>query len=1017
MKNRNQNSNSQTFSGKRNGGPQTARSDSISSASSDSIPIEALQSHAYSDNESDLGSYSHKTTANGKDDEDEDDDDEDEEDGSDKGSDRSSKFPIGSTNSRLPSKKKAQKFYRNRTTKPAIGADNKSKINYSSIYGLSDSANYNHIPDLNPDNIEDLNDLAVLDGTYTVSDDDDEDSFDNQGPISYTNNTSGKSRRIKNYHESDPQDDAYSDNADDEEDNDDSQEPESAHRSAVLSGSDIDSVNNLNDSDDSDDSDESEDSDMTDSDSDGAFRQKKKTKLKRTVLKPPARLEIPKLLDPSTFRISNASSSNSLSGTASPASFKLASVFDDDDDDDISDLSVMSESELDALEASITQFRRRRDSVVDQSLDDRTLFPRSAIPEPINEEAREDDDEEAETLKEDTSYDVYNEDEDDRLLAMMDSDFESSTAEADPEDEIDDEDVNLRGDNDKLFYDDDDDDEDIDDFVIEQEEERALVEEVERSGDLSAPPSPTLLGYESDEDDGFETDLSFNEDVFLSRTIQESMQQQHQQQNQRQRRRSVSVKLAEEGSDDDEYLWSYFFTSDEGESSDDEKGHVDQEITIGLSGLNDEIYTHELTDYSGESTDEDESIPRNVSKTPSSKPTEILSSSNTVTRPPVLGSWVMSNERPYGIIDGRTTRTLSPQDSNLIFPSGADSSRKRPFSALSSSSLTAESPLARRKSSKMDEDGAKKLSAGSNSSLRSDLSANFNGKSLSDWASKADGLTSVSAAGSAKNKTGDAGASKKSASANSDDDSESDLSVLALDDFIYTSELDDEDDSLSQSGAAAGYDTLYGRLSKRDIPLSAFRNRSMSIVYEQASLQNTSSVATPAPQGKQAHLRTRRGSTVTINGSATLSRRSSMIKSRRSSSIVSANGLDTGLFAGLVLPPAPSFKREASERTDMKLGTNGGESKRRGSEAPAGAAGIRAATADAHSVRNGRKKKRRRMGKKSKLMLEGGMVERRNNALDDLGDLDMDVDLLAASDLVDDMVGLGALSPLFGGIA
>ncbi|ODQ80124.1 hypothetical protein BABINDRAFT_21712, partial [Babjeviella inositovora NRRL Y-12698] len=66
--------------------------------------------------------------------------------------------------------------------------------------------------------------------------------------------------------------------------------------------------------------------------------------------------------------------------------------------------------------------------------------------------------------------------------------------------------------------------------------------------------------------------------------------------------------------------------------------------------------------FSGESTDEDSSIPP-----PSAKPQlgsknaqEVLSLSSVGTRPPVLGTWVTKHDRPYEIIDGLTTRSLTP---------------------------------------------------------------------------------------------------------------------------------------------------------------------------------------------------------------------------------------------------------------------------------------------------------------------------------------------------------------------
>ncbi|ODV65746.1 hypothetical protein HYPBUDRAFT_91441, partial [Hyphopichia burtonii NRRL Y-1933] len=65
--------------------------------------------------------------------------------------------------------------------------------------------------------------------------------------------------------------------------------------------------------------------------------------------------------------------------------------------------------------------------------------------------------------------------------------------------------------------------------------------------------------------------------------------------------------------------------------------------------------------YSGESTDVDESLPLSTNKTKfgSKMAKEVLSSKTADYRPPVLGTWVALDSKPFGIIDGLSTRTLS----------------------------------------------------------------------------------------------------------------------------------------------------------------------------------------------------------------------------------------------------------------------------------------------------------------------------------------------------------------------
>ncbi|GMM51326.1 hypothetical protein DASB73_022840 [Starmerella bacillaris] len=64
---------------------------------------------------------------------------------------------------------------------------------------------------------------------------------------------------------------------------------------------------------------------------------------------------------------------------------------------------------------------------------------------------------------------------------------------------------------------------------------------------------------------------------------------------------------------------------------------------------------------SGDSTDEDDVPPeRKRRRAKGTKAIEVLGANSYSTRPPVLGSWEIDKQKNVGIIDGRTTRTLSP---------------------------------------------------------------------------------------------------------------------------------------------------------------------------------------------------------------------------------------------------------------------------------------------------------------------------------------------------------------------
>ncbi|KAK6461563.1 transcription factor CRF1-domain-containing protein [Scheffersomyces coipomensis] len=155
--------------------------------------------------------------------------------------------------------------------------------------------------------------------------------------------------------------------------------------------------------------------------------------------------------------------------------------------------------------------------------------------------------------------------------------------------------------------------------------------------------------------------------------------------------------------DDDTYLWNYFFSSDDGGSSDEEDndGYVeddDDKIADEISKSMDTKTSNrrmtltaalnnnrrksvapnlEFSDRSniddgyesGESTDEDLNLPTSTNKTKvgSQKAKEVLSSKTADYRPPILGTWVALDSKPFGIIDGLSTRILQTGSINKAF--------------------------------------------------------------------------------------------------------------------------------------------------------------------------------------------------------------------------------------------------------------------------------------------------------------------------------------------------------------
>lgn len=145
-------------------------------------------------------------------------------------------------------------------------------------------------------------------------------------------------------------------------------------------------------------------------------------------------------------------------------------------------------------------------------------------------------------------------------------------------------------------------------------------------------------GYDDDDDDYDEDQFItyFDDSVFRDKLIYTSEGAI----NQMKQRKSMDMIE----SDDDSYLWTYFFTNNE-ESEDG--AHPNDHAIIS----------------DDEATDEDTTLPPPSSrKNIGSKAQELLSSSTIIARPPALGTW-STDSKPFGIIDGLSTRSLLPSSS------------------------------------------------------------------------------------------------------------------------------------------------------------------------------------------------------------------------------------------------------------------------------------------------------------------------------------------------------------------
>ncbi|CUM63713.1 uncharacterized protein PRCAT00001297001 [Priceomyces carsonii] len=151
--------------------------------------------------------------------------------------------------------------------------------------------------------------------------------------------------------------------------------------------------------------------------------------------------------------------------------------------------------------------------------------------------------------------------------------------------------------------------------------------------------------------------------------------------------------------EDDSYLWNYFFSSDNNSSGSEFEDYDEEVETEFFKGSEsnrkskslrkDDLKKKQNHTYeeigvfasdqeydSGESTDVDLSLPVTTEKNKfGSKVAKEVLSSTADYRPPILGTWIAINTKPFGIIDGLSTRALStsgkPQDQFRRMPASS----------------------------------------------------------------------------------------------------------------------------------------------------------------------------------------------------------------------------------------------------------------------------------------------------------------------------------------------------------
>lgn len=211
-----------------------------------------------------------------------------------------------------------------------------------------------------------------------------------------------------------------------------------------------------------------------------------------------------------------------------------------------------------------------------------------------------------------------------------------------------------------------------DDDKSDDEDDEADEDEYDDFIDFDAPL------FDKDEEDDY--------DVYEEFKVDDQDTRKHLQNKKKKSRSKRRHNGSNSDEEDDSYLWNYFFSSDNSSQSSDEEDdyrYDDSEEKAIMEKLLKNIqkenrskkisrnrnksvniekhhYAPSDNEYdSGESTDIDLSLPQSTDEKSGSKMAkEVLSSKTADYRPPVLGTWVAIDSKPFGIIDGLSTRSL-----------------------------------------------------------------------------------------------------------------------------------------------------------------------------------------------------------------------------------------------------------------------------------------------------------------------------------------------------------------------
>lgn len=129
-----------------------------------------------------------------------------------------------------------------------------------------------------------------------------------------------------------------------------------------------------------------------------------------------------------------------------------------------------------------------------------------------------------------------------------------------------------------------------------------------------------------------------------------------------------------------EFLWPYSKKNEDDISSYDSSSFEDDEDEEDSEDENHHLEPIlEQLLHSGDSTDEDTLLPKKATKKLTGSKMvakEVLSTSETA--PPLLGKWKTSeNNKPFGIIDGLSTRSLQPENKFMSIATGSNGKKNR----------------------------------------------------------------------------------------------------------------------------------------------------------------------------------------------------------------------------------------------------------------------------------------------------------------------------------------------------